>query len=57
MVEEILGRDKSQKEITSFYYMWKRTSHYKVWKEAVREQESEALSEIRPSKIIMDNPT
>jgi hypothetical protein len=25
-------KSKSQKEITDFYYAWKKTSHYKQWK-------------------------
>ena len=38
IVEKFLTNSKTQQEITRFYYIWKKTSHYKFWKEAVRSQ-------------------
>lgn len=43
VIERILKYQKSQKEIGKFYYMWKKTSHYKSWKDAVREQINASL--------------
>lgn len=36
LVEKLLGSSKSLVEITQFFYMWKKSSHYRAWKEAVR---------------------
>ncbi|OMJ91021.1 hypothetical protein SteCoe_6483 [Stentor coeruleus] len=36
-IEKLLTPDKAIKDITKFYYSWKKTSHYKAWKETVRE--------------------
>jgi len=38
IVQRLLEESKSMIEITRFYYLWKKTSHYKMWKEAVRAQ-------------------
>ena len=38
IIEKFLTNSKSQREITHFYYIWKKTSHYKFWKDAVRSQ-------------------
>lgn len=38
IVQRLLQGSKSMIEITRFYYLWKKTSHYRAWKEAVRAQ-------------------
>lgn len=38
VVSRLLEESKTLQEITRFYYIWKKTSHYKSWKEAVKEQ-------------------
>jgi len=37
VVERLLRFSKTKVEVTRFYYLWKKTSHYKAWKEAVVE--------------------
>ncbi|OMJ73080.1 hypothetical protein SteCoe_28307 [Stentor coeruleus] len=43
VVGRLLEESKTLQEITRFYYIWKKTSHYKSWKEAVKEQLGNAL--------------
>jgi len=39
-VQKVIGT-KSCKEIVEFYYVWKKTHRYKVWKERYYEMESD----------------
>ena len=38
VIYNLLNRKKSLNCITKFYYMWKKTSHYKIWKDTARDQ-------------------
>mmetsp|Transcript_22729 Transcript_22729/g.40885 ORF Transcript_22729/g.40885 Transcript_22729/m.40885 type:complete len:176 (-) Transcript_22729:1710-2237(-) len=35
LIQKLLGMSKSHLEITEFYYLWKTSSHYASWKEAL----------------------
>jgi hypothetical protein len=41
-IEKLMRNEKQLQEITRFYYLWKKTSHYKAWKDTVRQQFMEA---------------
>mmetsp|Transcript_16819 Transcript_16819/g.26235 ORF Transcript_16819/g.26235 Transcript_16819/m.26235 type:complete len:373 (-) Transcript_16819:237-1355(-) len=46
-------KTKTTKEIVEFYYIWKKTSHYKRWKEQFEpevESEDEEIMDLRPGK-------
>jgi hypothetical protein len=43
IVQKFLQGLKSKSEITRFYYLWKKTSHYRAWKEAVRAQSENSM--------------
>lgn len=35
MIGKLMGNSKTHLEITEFYYLWKTTTHYAAWKEAL----------------------